>query len=71
MHIHVFDSVVMQFINKSGHFKRNAFKISKPESFPANNPIISISLCIGQHFYFINHYKEAGQKQNILRNKWP
>ncbi len=63
MHIKVFDSVVMRFINKSGNFKRNAF--------PANNPVISIGLCFGQHFYFINHYKEAGQKLNILRNKWP
>ncbi len=45
--------------------------MSKLEPFPANNPVISIGLWIGQHFYFINHYKEAGQKLNILRNKWP
>lgn len=56
-----------QFINKSGHPKRNALKISKHKSFSENNTMISI----GEHFDFINHYKEAGQKLNIPQNKQP
>lgn len=62
-----FNSVLNQFINKSGHPKRNAFTISKHKTFSANNTIISI----GEHFDFINHYKEDGQKLNIPQNKQP